>query len=280
MRLTLAAGLLFAAGCVLLAGVNYGILQHVEANRKGQPNARLWLTERELPLIDSLEFENSGRRLRLVWRFLDQEIGGKSSGTPSWLNSERLHQLGFTVDLSVPAGQRKHWPAESRQVYVVFEQNGAAYLEAMQRAERFLARVEASLKANPADKSLQASVQQAKKSVRAEETSLSRLFAIDAGIDPLQLKQLYNNPSRYIIAPGVIRLQMQREENRTVVSGHIDSISLDSIHVPLEFRTAIDRIIARHKQPASEAKLPRYAVLLSYGNHWEPWIDAVRPAIE
>ena len=60
MKSSLITGLLFAAGFVLLAGVNFTVLSGVEDNRKGIPDARLWLTERELPKINVLEKENSG----------------------------------------------------------------------------------------------------------------------------------------------------------------------------------------------------------------------------
>jgi hypothetical protein len=279
MKPTLVTHLLFALGFALLAAVNGLVLSRVEENRKGEPDALLWLTERELPMIDRLEMENTGLALRLVWRCLGSGDTEISDRRPSWLTADKLLRLGFrqAVGGASARAQGKR-PAVAREVFLVLEFNGPAYLDAMRRAERALEKEEDAIRANPGDKSLQASRQVLKKRMRAEEQTQSRLFAIDAGTDPRQLRMLYPDPARFIITRGVVRLLVHTENNRErAVAGSIDSIGIDSIHVPLEYRRTIDDIVQQSKPPQNETKTPRYGVQLTYGSRLEPWIAAVRP---
>jgi len=277
MKPTWPTYLLFALGFALLAAVNVLVLSRVEDNRKGTPDGLLWLTERELPVIDRLEMENSGMALRLVWRSLGSGETEVSNRQPAWLTTEKLHQLGFRPAVGASSGQSGQWEAMAREVFLVLEFNGPAYLDAMRRAEQALEKEEEAIRANPGDKSLQASRQQTKKRIRAEELTLSRLFAIDAGTDPRQLRNRYSNPGRFIVVQGVIRLVAGSEGNRESMVGAIDSVSIDTIHVPLEHRRTIEALVQQGKGPPGEGKTPRYAVHLAYGRRLEPWIVTVRP---
>jgi len=279
MKPTLATYLLFALGFALLAAVNVVVLSRVEDNRKGDPDALVWLTERELPVVNHLEMENSGMALRLDWRTLGSGDNESYDHRPAWLTAEKLHRLGFRFAAGAPPRQEKR-ETEAREVFLVLECNGPAYLEALRKAERALEKEEEAIRANPGDKSLQAARQQAKKRIRAEELSQSRLFVVDAGTDPQQLRTLYRNPARFIIARGVVRLGSRSEGNQQQVAGVIASVSIDSIHVPLEHRRVIDSLVQQGKGAQGEGKTPRYAVQLAYGSRLEPWITAVRPFSE
>lgn len=76
IAIAIAAGTLVAADAVLLVGV--------AAARRGTPDARLDLTERELLLQERPEV-NSAATLTLVWR---------NPGAMSWLTAEKLDELG------------------------------------------------------------------------------------------------------------------------------------------------------------------------------------------
>jgi len=275
MKPTLATSLLFACGFAVLAAANSLMLTRVEDNRKGEPDAVLWLTERELPVAGHLEIENSGMALRFVWRCLGSGDTEVTDRWPSWLTAGKLQELGFRLASGVPGGEPRMRQL-AREVFLVLEYNGPAYLEALRRAERALEKEEEAIRANPGDKSLQASRQQSKKRIRAEELSQSRLFAIDAGTDPRQLRTRYSNTSRFIIVRGVIRLQPSTGGNRETVAGAIDSLSIDSIHVPLEYRRIIDAFVQQGKPQQNEGKMTRYGVLLAFGSRLEPWIAGVR----
>ena len=165
----------------------------------------------------------------------------------------------------------------SREVFVALEYNGSAYRDALGRAERALEKEEEALRGNPTDKALQSARQQAKKRVESEESTQSRLFAVDAGIDPRQLRAIYNDSSRFIIVRGVVSLAYRSEGNLDWVVGYIESLRPGKVHVPLEHRLVLDTVLHRQRSPQSERQPPRYEVELVYGNRYEPWIAAVRP---
>lgn len=280
MRLTRVVQVLLLVGCILLAVVNYSIFHHVKSNQQGQPNARLWLTERELPLLKNPISEDTSLRLGLHWRVLGDEAAEDRHGTPFWLTGEKLQQLGFPID-SLPADrQSKRLYREKRPVYIVFEQNGPTFKKAVHQAAQLYEREDGAVKQHPNDKSLRASRLAALKRLQAEEVSLPRLFAVDAGVNPAELKELYSNSSQYFILPGIVQLHVREENNRVMVSGFIDSINLPSVHVPVQFSSAIKALIARHQQSTRQPQPPRYAVLLAWGHHLEPWIDAVGPVAD
>jgi len=280
MNQTIVARLLFAVGCILLATVNYTVLSRVAANRQGQPDARLLLTERELPKINRLAQENNGVALRLAWRTLSREDNEYDDRKPSWLSGKKLEELGFHFSDALEVEQRRDRAPLSRQVFVVLEYNGGAYHNAIKRAERALEKEEDALRANPADKGLQSARQQAKKRLRNEEISQSRLFAVDAGLDPQRLRASYDDGSRFIVAPGVVRMTYRVENGRAWATGQLDEISVDKVHVPLEQRRALDAILQQNKASQGDGKPPRYQAELLYGSRREPWIAAIRPLEE
>ena len=275
MNQTIVARLLFAVGCILLATVNYTVLSRVAANRQGQPDARLLLTERELPKINRLAQENNGVALRLAWRTLSREDNEYDDRKPSWLSGKKLEELGFHFSDALEVEQRRDRAPLSRQVFVVLEYNGGAYHNAIKRAERALEKEEDALRANPADKGLQSARQQAKKRLRNEEISQSRLFAVDAGLDPQRLRASYDDASRFIVAPGVVRMTYRVENGRAWATGQLDEISVDKVHVPLEQRRALDAILQQNKASQGDNKPPRYQAELLYGSRREPWIAAI-----
>lgn len=277
MKSSLITGLLFAAGFVLLAGVNFVVLSGVEENRKGIPEARLWLTERELPKINVSEKENSGLRLRLTWRALGREENDVNDRMPFWLKGKKLEELGFRFVDGASSGNLRDRESESREVFVALEYNGPAYRDAVKRAERALESEEEALQTNPADKGLLSARQQAKKRVQSEELTKSRLFAVDAGTDPRQLRAMYNDASRFIVTRGVVSLTYRNEGDRQWAAGYLESISPDKVHVPLEHRLVLEAIPPQQKLPPNERKQPRYEVELVYGSRYEPWITAIRP---
>jgi hypothetical protein len=113
--------------------------------------------------------------------------------------------------------------------------------------------------------------------VQSEEITQSRLFAVDAGTDPRQLKAMYNDPSRFIITRGVVSLTYRNEGDRQWAAGYLESISPDKVHVPLEHRLVLEAILPQQKPLPGEWKPPRYEVELVYGSRYEPWITAIRP---
>jgi hypothetical protein len=112
----------------------------------------------------------------------------------------------------------------------------------------------------------------------------SRLFVIDAGNDAATLRTRYPDRTRYIITPAKVRLRLiqansAKNRQQPVLSGYVDEILTDTIHVPRE-RLGV---LASLKPDAQyfyydgmkENFTPRYRVMLKYGRRHEPWVAEV-----
>ena len=157
----------------------------------------------------------------------------------------------------------------------MLEYDGDAYQESLQRAEMFLKKAEAALKANEKEKDLQERFKKANDNLEAERISESRLFAIDAGLDAGKLRQQYPDRSKFIIMRGIVDLECRSEKKKRVVVGRITDIRIDKINAPLSYRKLFDSIQAQDKSGKREQKGPRYKVEVAYGSRFEPWIQRV-----
>jgi hypothetical protein len=282
MKTGVSARGLFVLGFIILAATNIVVLTGVAANRSGSPEARLTLTERELQLPYSMFDENSGLSLRLVWRILsrdEDELNLPGSNPAVWFNAEKLEELGFAVNdyLDSPDRARDYKKPLSREVFIVLEEDGEAYREAVQRAKTALAREQGPLPENSDVEESRRAVQQAEKRVTEERLTQSRLFAIDAGLDPEELRAGYPDRSRFIIARALVTPRFYEENGRKKAEGYINRLSIQSIHVPLKHRQLFDTILAQDRSKGREFRRPRYQVTVAYGSRLEPWIESVRP---
>lgn len=267
---------LFGLALVLLVVVNSLVLSRVGENRSGEPQARLWLTERELLKTQWLPLENSGVDLRLHWRTLGREDNGVDDAMPPWLSGKKLEELGFQFANGLLKEDDRAKPQPDRQVFVVLEYNGPASVEAVRRAERALERLEEQQRRGDDDKPVQSSRLQAKKRIRAEETEMSRLFVVDAGLDAGQLAAAYRAPGRYLIAQAVVQLRYREENDRLWAYGRLQGLTPQRIHLPLAQRRQVERCIGDGSRSREEGNLPRYEVELVYGRHGSPWIGEIR----
>ena len=181
---------LFALGFVLLVVTNLVVLAGVLSNRSGEPEALMTLTERELPLPFRLYKENSGLALRIAWRAPGNSTGEYfDRGNPGWLDAAKLKELGFKMEDTAGSTDKGNFsrPAIPKEVFIVLENNGEAYREAVQNAEADLAKKTAAQAANSGDKKLHDALQRAEDRLQHERITKSRLFAVDAGLDPRTL---------------------------------------------------------------------------------------------
>ena len=279
MRIFTSSRALFAFGFVVLVATNIFVFAGVVSNRSGTPEALLTLTERELQLAYQPQKENSGLALQLVWRALgkDDNIYNYSGrGNPGWFNADKLRELGFKIDdtISLKENGNSNRQSISKEIFIVLEYNGELYREAVQRAEKAHAKEEGLFKVNNDDKRLRDNYEGAEKRLKLECTATSRLFAIDAGLDPERLRDKYNDRTRFIITKGVVRPNYNYDNKKKEVAGYISKLSVETIHVPLEHRKILDNISAQNKTKRNELP-PRYDVNLAYGSRLEPWIVSV-----
>jgi hypothetical protein len=121
----------------------------------------------------------------------------------------------------------------------------------------------------------------AQQALEAEENTLSRLFVVDAGLDQARLRQQYPDRSHYAIVHGTVRPEVAGAPALPKLYGTVTAVSCESIHVPLEFRTAVSSAAISRGDPTSllrrlEAK-PRLALQVAFGRRLEPWVVSAEP---
>jgi uncharacterized protein DUF4824 len=269
------------AGLGLIAVTNAIALFGVVYNRGGGPEATLRLTQRELrtPYRWYANHENSGLALSLVWRVLNERPPefqiygyGGTGGTPAWLDKAKMEALGF--DASAPAAysdlQRriryeKHLP---REVLLVLEMDGPAYRTSLALATQYLAREEAKLASNAGDKNLGMRVKNAREAFERETSGNSRLFVVDAGLEPSALRTKYPDTSRHAIVRGQVRVASFDTPSGGI--GYISGLSIGSINVPFALRdvfggaTLVVDFDQRNRAP--------FEATVAFGKRFEPWV--------
>jgi hypothetical protein len=136
----------------------------------------------------------------------------------------------------------------------------------------------------------QSYLEERKKDFEEERLTHSRLFAIDAGVDPAALRRSYRDREHYLILPAVFDISVYRPRNdetgrreQPKIAGRIQRLLVGDIHVNKaqseqlsRFRGA--RYERRNADPFEEPEEfePRYAVTLKVGMRNEPWIDRIR----
>jgi hypothetical protein len=270
--LLIGAALILATNAVALIGVAY--------NRSGDPDSTLVLTQRELipPYDWGMQKENSGIALQLQWRtlgsdFASNEYAGHWSA-PAWLDKARMASLGFDVSAkpTTPSGSSRYRKQLAKEVLLVMEFNGSTYREALNIARKRVAREQTLLRAYPEDKALQDKAKAAQEALRREENENSRLFIMDAGLDLNALRVKYPDRSTHLIQRGTVRPNIYSEAS---ISGQIESLAVERIHVPSELMRVFDLRSVRE-----QARPPKpFDVTVAIGRRLEPWITAVnRPA--
>ena len=280
MKILLSSRGLFIIGFVILAATNIVVLSGVASNRSGTPETKITLTERELRLPYRYFKENSGVKLRLVWRTLGRDHNPMSYGnwgSPAWFNAEKLKALGFRIDRQLRSKKNRalHKQPIPKEVFIVLEYNGPPYREALKRAETALEKEEGLFKLNGSDERLRKIVEEAQKRLKRERLTESRLFAVDAGLDPKKLRQKYEDRTRFIITKGLVKPRYHYKNKKKKVVGCITKLSVEKIHVPLKHRKILDGVLAAEKSKKHQFERPRYKVELAYGSRLEPWVVSV-----
>jgi Domain of unknown function (DUF4824) len=285
MTFNLSSRTLFLLATVLILVANVVVLAGVAANRHGEPDARLKLSERELRLPYSLGRDNSGLALQLIWRTLGTDRDDGQSGNwqpPDWLTSGKMMELGFDplALLAIPASDRHLRRPPSREVFVVLEVDGPLYGEAVRRAEAAAQRQRATILSTHEGKRAQELLEAATKQEKYQHAMESRLFAVDAGNDAKTLRDRYPDRSRFLVTRGIITPQRHQENGRDELTGTISRLSVNFIHVPQQFHPVFNELSSRHQTDNSRLPSLHYTVEIAVGSRLEPWVVAVSTAEE
>ncbi len=240
-------------------------------NRSGEAESRLELSQRELRVpYRGIDRESSGLALSLVWRvgvapdagdsYLDREDGR----SPRWLDRAKLESLGFDLpDDSASAGRKV--PELARDVLLVLELDGEAFRRALERARQRRAAEELKLAVLPEGKDKENRRKHLDNELAREENESSRLFVIDAGLDPEALRAKYPDRSRFAIVHGQVR-PMWRGREGDSVRGYVSNLSIGAINVPHALRPLLPET----------GQNKTFSATVACGRRLEPWIEQVK----
>lgn len=266
---------LFGALTLVLV-VNAVVLAGAAWNRAGGPEATLRLTERELPVHSGFPRfrEDSGLALQLILF--------ERHHSPDWLDADKLRTLGFRPErytaVDEPAGRIYKVPPP-RHAWVVLEFEGQAWAAALAAHEQELLELAEKIANSEATKQ---QLEDGQKALEHLRESASRLFAVDAGLDPATLRKRYADKSRFLIVSADVRMQIvppldsRQDAGEAMVRGVITSILTSRIHVPLQHRVTLDGVLGKDGIAGRpHAGPPRYEVLVNWGPRHEPWIEEI-----
>src|SRR5690606_32866502 len=211
-------------GIALIVVTNAIALGGVAYNRASTPESVLALTERELPIVNWSwpDNDNSSIDLTIDWRVRQTYEPGAIYGTwqTDWLSEEQLRALGFDTSLlddSELALERSRRQLPKR-VFLVLEYDGAAYREALEQRRDHVERAMELMGRNVGDATFEARLKAAREALEHEEQSASRLFVVDAGLDPTVLRERYSDRTRYAIVRGRVGIYVSGEPGRRRVA--------------------------------------------------------------
>jgi hypothetical protein len=124
---------------------------------------------------------------------------------------------------------------------------------------------------NPEKEAFSERAARAGKQWNREQQGASRLFVIDAGLDPAALRMQYADPARYIIARGQVRAAVNKTDHgEWEVQGYIQGLAVNAVNVPFACRSVFEPLLGERSR--SHEDPPRYRVTLAYVRRYEPWV--------
>jgi hypothetical protein len=274
------------AGLAIIVTTNVIALAGVAYNRTGEPEATIELTERELamPYRYRMLKENTGLGLQIKCRLEGNNYYGygNCNGMPKWFSREKLIELGFELQpLKEQGDWRRHYAIEKelpRKAFIVLEYDGAAYQKTLAKAEQELDAQLQLLDNNPDKEEFGNRVKAARDRLEGEQLYFSRLFAIDAGPDRIQLRKTYPDNSRYLIMQATVRpgWSGNGKGKEGEWKGRITRLLVNTINVPLEHRAIFEPLEDDQVSRNQNKLTPRYQVSLAFGKRGEPWVIGVK----
>lgn len=236
------------AATTVLVVANAWTLGSISQNRNDTRGGRVELTERELRLPRE-GAESTAIFLELEW---NASAGPRERrDTAPWLDTAKLSELGFdcTVPVTQPEARDRYRSQMTALVFLVLELSG-----------------EAGEQTSP-DRGMR-----------------SRLIAVDAGRDPVRLRRKFPDAARHFLTRGLVRLVFRDRAERNGeslaqprVEGRIAAVLPSQIFVPPPYSKTLAGF-RRRDTPARDSAdgEPRYAVAVSWGANYEPWITGIR----
>jgi hypothetical protein len=267
-------------GVALIVLTNAIVLGGVAYNRSGEPDSTITLTERELalPYRYRRNDENSGIHLRISYRKNISRFDGRAywyGQEPAWLDDKKLSALGFDMSRSIAPGKDSYFYQRRRvrEVILVLEYEGAAYQEELKRTQEKIAELESEFSESQGNKRTGNELNRVNTKLQREKESASRLFVIDAGLDSNQLRKEYTDRTKYLLINGLVGVRVKDSgTSHPSLIGFIQSLSNETIHVPLPHYNFLETVMAEDSKNRSQNNPPRYKATINIGQRLEPWL--------
>jgi len=165
-----------------------------------------------------------------------------------------------------------NYDAATADVILVLEYQGDSYKQAIDIAERRLARLSAK-KDQLTKEELDEKIKWHSEKLDELKVSETRLYVIDAGLDQQALVRKYKGRNNTLFAHGEISVNLADK----LVTGHIRELYIPEVHVPLPYSEQLSDLTKDRAYSEYGEKVipPRYQVRLNIGKRLEPWIDSV-----
>lgn len=268
------------AALAVVAVTNVIALGGVAYNRAGDPESTLALTERELPIMHWSwpDNDNSSIDLRLDvrTRYVYSIDRPHEQWRNDWLSEEQIRDLGFDTSLALDTDEaldrRRRDP--SKAVFLALEYDGPAYEEALEQRRRAVKRAMDLVARNEGDEQFELQLSSAREALATEEESESRLFVVDASLDPQVLRDRYPDRARYAIVPGRVQTYVLSEPGgqRRIVAAPPE-VSIALIRVPYPYRGVAESLRSEQRYTYyRRGQPPRFSATVNFGRRLEPWI--------
>ena len=110
-----------------------------------------------------------------------------------------------------------------------------------------------------------------------EENTLSRLFAVDAGLDDAALRARYPDRSKYAIMRGQARSMVLSQRNgKPVLMGNLLGMHVTEINVPHKFIAEMKDMKPWNSYMKPGDQPNHYEVIVAFGRNHEPWIVSAK----
>jgi hypothetical protein len=239
-------------------------------NRRGEPEAVLVLTERELRL-PARQAENTALTLSLV--FEPPRQARQESRAPGWFDRAKLEAIGFDCSRPVTTEHAEYYRTRPpRTAYAALEYEGALWRKQLEQAP-LAPQMPASITVP------ESAVQHGVVRVAPRDPFLdSHLIPIDVDHDPAALRARHPDTRAVAIVEATVALQYVGNAGRPpFLMGRVTSVLPPEINVPREWRGALvalqsDREPDTWPPPQHE---PRFRATVAWGRRLEPWITHV-----
>lgn len=271
-------------GLGILLLVNALALGGAAWNRSGI-DSQLKLSERELraPYVWQGDSEDSGKALMINWRAQpasrSEELAYLSPYTsygadPGWLDAAKLASLGFNVTPPPSDAQDRDWRRRAQRVTLVLEFDGRAYAKSLALSAADAEQSKAKAVLAPKDEALASRAKESADALHENKTRASRLFAVDAGLDPAKLRMKYADRRRYLLVPALVQMYWLRNADRSWhVAGSIERLLGPQIHLSRGEARALAAALGPGNGPGD---LKPIEVEVAFGRRLEPWIVSAR----